>query len=87
MHVEGLLAPDSAEAAREEYDALVPASRTVVREVAKAMSFDREEYDERVTSDVVATAQHATRCSRRFWKSTSVPARSSRRSASATTTR
>ncbi|WP_255197942.1 DUF5809 family protein [Halorarius litoreus] len=59
MHVEGLLAPDSIDAAREEYDALVPTSKTVVREVAKAMAFDREEYGERVTEDVVETARDA----------------------------
>ena len=55
MHVEGLLAPDSVEAAREEYDALAPTSKTVVREVAKAMAFDREEYGERVTDALFAS--------------------------------
>jgi hypothetical protein len=59
MHVEGLLAPDSEEAAREEYDAAVPTAKTVVREVAKAMAFDREEYGERVTEDVIETARDA----------------------------
>ncbi|MFB6118114.1 DUF5809 family protein [Halosegnis sp.] len=59
MHVEGLLAPSTAEEARAEYDALAPAAKTVVRETAKAMSFDRAEYDERVTADVVETALDA----------------------------
>jgi hypothetical protein len=59
MHVEGLLAPDSKERAREEYDAVVPTAKTVVREVAKAMAFDRNEYRERVTEDVVETARDA----------------------------
>lgn len=59
MDVEGLLAPASATEAREEYDALAPASRTVVREVAKAMAFEREEYEERVTTEVVETARDA----------------------------
>ena len=59
MHVEGLLAPATATAARERYDALTPTAKTVVRESAKAMSFDRAEYDERVTAEVVETALDA----------------------------
>ena len=57
MQEEGTLAPDGWSAARERFDALGPTARTVVREVAKAMEFDREEYDERVTSEVVETAR------------------------------
>lgn len=59
MHVDGWLAPATVAEAREEYDAVGPAARTVVRETAKAMSFDREEYEERVTSEVVETARDA----------------------------
>lgn len=59
MHVEGVLAPKTPEAARDRYGELGPAARTVVREVAKAMGFEREEYDERVTGEVVATARDA----------------------------
>lgn len=59
MHTEGLLAPGSAAAARDRYAALGPAAQTVVREVASAMAFDREEYDDRITSEVVATARDA----------------------------
>ena len=59
MHVEGRLAPATAEEARAAYDDLAPAARTVVRETAKAMSFDRAEYEERVTSEVVETALDA----------------------------
>ncbi|MFC6836706.1 DUF5809 family protein [Halomarina ordinaria] len=59
MHTEGTLAPDSPEAARDAYDAYGPAARTVVREVTRRMDFDREEYEERVTGDVVATARDA----------------------------
>lgn len=59
MHSEGLFAPSTEEAARQRYDSLGPASQTVVREVAKSMSFDREEYDERVTTAVVTTARDA----------------------------
>jgi hypothetical protein len=59
METHGLLAPESAEAVRERYEALGPAARTVVKETARAMEFDREEYGERVTGDVVATARDA----------------------------
>ncbi len=59
MQTEGTLAPDTWTAARGRFDALGQTARTVVREVAKAMEFDREEYDERVTSDVVETARQA----------------------------
>jgi hypothetical protein len=59
MHTEETFAPEDVEAARERYEALGTAARTVVREVAKAMAFDREEYDERVTPAVVATARDA----------------------------
>ena len=59
MHVEGRLAPATAEEVRDEYDALAPVARTVVRETAKAMAFDRDEYDERVTTEVIQTALDA----------------------------
>lgn len=59
MHTEGIFTPQTAAAARERYESLGPAAQTVVREVAKSMSFDREEYDERVTFDVVMTARDA----------------------------
>ncbi|MFC7156366.1 DUF5809 family protein [Halomarina halobia] len=59
MHTEGTLAPDSPEAARAAYESCGPAARTVVREVARAMDFDRAEYEERVDADVIATARDA----------------------------
>ncbi|WP_227375354.1 DUF5809 family protein [Haladaptatus halobius] len=59
METHGMLAPDGAEDAREQYEVVGPAAQTVVKETAKAMRFDREEYDERVTSDVVETARDA----------------------------
>ncbi|AEH38009.1 DUF5809 family protein [Halopiger xanaduensis] len=59
MHTVGTVAPTSADDARRHYEDVGPAAQTVVREVAKAMSFDREEYDERVTSEVVETAHDA----------------------------
>lgn len=59
MHTEGTFSPDSWEAARRRYDAIGPTAQTVVREVAKAMEFEREEYEERVTGEVVETARQA----------------------------
>lgn len=57
MHTEGMFTPTTVNEARELYDSLGPTAQTVVREIAKAMSFDEEEYGERVTSDVVMTAR------------------------------
>lgn len=57
METRGLLAPETEAATREAFEAMAPAARTVTSEVAKAMSFDREEYSERVTGTVVETAR------------------------------
>lgn len=59
METEGVFAPETVEAARDAYRSVGPAARTVVRETTKAMDFDREEYRDRVTSDVVETARDA----------------------------
>jgi hypothetical protein len=59
MQQEGTLAPEDWAAARELFGGLGPTARTVVREVTKAMDFDREEYDQRVTSEVVETTRQA----------------------------
>ena len=59
MHTEGIFAPETAAEARERYEAVGPTAQTTVREVAKAMDFDRAEYDERVTGAVVETAREA----------------------------
>ena len=59
MHTVGTFAPASAEEARERYEEVGSPAQTVVREVAKAMEFDREEYENRVTGDVVETARDA----------------------------
>ncbi|SDR38007.1 DUF5809 family protein [Natronobacterium texcoconense] len=59
MHTVGTFAPSSVEEAREQFESIGPAAQTVVREVAKAMEFDREEYDDRVTGEVVETARDA----------------------------
>ena len=59
MHTEGFLSPETAERAREQFEAVGPTAQTTVREVTKAMDFDSAEYDERVTSAVVETAREA----------------------------
>ena len=57
METEGLLAPETAEAARQHYEALGPQAQVLVKELATAMDLDSEAYDERVDADVVATAR------------------------------
>ena len=57
METEGLLAPETAEAARDHYAALGPQAQVLVKELAKAMDLDSEAYAERVDEDVVATAR------------------------------
>jgi hypothetical protein len=59
METVGVFAPESEVAVREAYAAVGPAAREVVRETAKALGFDREEYRERVTGAVVETARDA----------------------------
>jgi hypothetical protein len=55
----GLLAPETEAAARRQFEAVGPAAQTVTREIARAMEFPKEEYEERVTGDVVETARDA----------------------------
>ncbi|QLD85719.1 hypothetical protein HWV23_08270 [Natronomonas halophila] len=57
MRTEGTLSPESWDEAEQRYDSLGSVAQTVVREVAKAMEFGREEYGERVTGEVVETAR------------------------------
>ena len=59
MEREGFLSPTTADEARAAHLELAPAAQTVVGETAKAMDFGREEFDDRVTDDVVATAHDA----------------------------
>jgi hypothetical protein len=59
MERRGLLAPATPAEARERYEELGTAAQVVTKEVATAMEFDREEYDERVTGAVVETARDA----------------------------
>lgn len=56
---DGLLAPETPEEARAAYEAVGPTAQVVTKEVAKAMGFGREEYRERVTGEVIATARDA----------------------------
>lgn len=59
MHTRGVFAPESVAEARERYERFGSVAQTVVLEVAKEMGFDDEEYDERITSDVVGRARDA----------------------------
>lgn len=59
MHTDGRFSPETTEAARERYEELGSTAQTVVREVATAMGFDKEEYDERVTSVIIERARNA----------------------------
>ncbi|MFB6152843.1 MAG: DUF5809 family protein [Halodesulfurarchaeum sp.] len=59
METRGFLAPSSTAEATSQFQGLEPAARTVTREIAKAMGFDRAEFEERVTGDVVDTALDA----------------------------
>jgi len=59
MHTEGRFSPETVAAAGERFDALGPTAQTVVREVATAMEFGKDEYDERVTNEVIERARNA----------------------------
>jgi len=58
MRTDGVFAPETEAEAREAFADVGPAAQVVVRETAKAMEFDREEYRDRVTGDVVETARN-----------------------------
>ncbi|RLM56446.1 hypothetical protein DVK02_08010 [Halobellus sp. Atlit-31R] len=58
METEGTLSPESAAAAREAFESTGPTAKQVVREAARAMEFGRQEYRERVTSEVVERARN-----------------------------
>ena len=58
MDTEGNLSPESVGDARAAFDAAGPTAKQVVREAAKAMEFDREEYRDRVTGEVVERARN-----------------------------
>ncbi|MBX0322861.1 hypothetical protein EGH21_07435 [Halomicroarcula sp. F13] len=57
METEGQFSPTTVAEARDRYESFGPTAQVVVKEVAKAMGLDADEYEERVTSDVVETAR------------------------------
>lgn len=59
METTGVYEPETVEEARAAYEEVGPAAKVVVRETAVAMDFDREEYRDRVTGEVVETARDA----------------------------
>ena len=59
VETRGTFAPESWEEVEDRFESLGKTAQTTVREVARAMAFDREEYNERVTNDVVETARQA----------------------------
>ncbi|EMA08416.1 DUF5809 family protein [Haloferax denitrificans] len=59
METHGTIAPASLDEAEAAFDRVGPTAQVVVRETAKAMEFDREEYRERVTGDVIETVRNA----------------------------
>lgn len=59
MNERGFLSPETEAEARDRYEALGRPAQVVVKESARAMAFEKDEYDERVTGDVVETARDA----------------------------
>jgi len=59
METEGQFSPATVAAARDRYESLGSTAQVVVKEVAKAMGLSADEYDERVTGEVVETARDA----------------------------
>lgn len=55
----GTFSPESWADAERRYERLGSTAQVVVRSVTKAMSFDRDEYERRVRSDVIETARQA----------------------------
>lgn len=59
MHTVGVIAPETPEEVRDIYQELSTPSEVVVKEVARAISLDPEEYDQRVSEEVIKTARDA----------------------------
>jgi len=59
METEGLLEPETRAQVQERYSGLGPAADEMVRAATRAMGFDTEEYDERVTDEVRVATQQA----------------------------
>lgn len=53
MRSVGVFEPETVEEARASYSMLRPTAKAIVRETAKAMGFDSEEYTNRVTQPVI----------------------------------
>ncbi|MFB6300595.1 MAG: DUF5809 family protein [Halobacteriales archaeon] len=59
METRGVFAPETEAEARTHYETIGPTAQEVVREIAKAMEFDEDEYNERITPAVIETARDA----------------------------
>lgn len=59
METHGTISPESLADAETAFDRVGPTAQVVVRETAKAMDFDRDEYRDRVTGEVVETVRNA----------------------------
>jgi len=59
METEGLLDPETESEARDQFEMLGPAAETVVKEAARQMGFDKAEFDDRITDDVIRAAQES----------------------------
>ena len=59
METEGVFDPETEAAARERFESLATPAETVVKESARQMAFDSAEFDERITEDVLRTAQES----------------------------
>lgn len=59
METRGLVTPETEQEAAELYTQVAPVAQTIVRVTATAMGFDQQEYDDRVTPDVIDRAHNA----------------------------
>jgi hypothetical protein len=57
METEGQFSPETTDEVHDRYESLGSTAQLVVKEIAKAMELSAEEYDQRVTSDVIETAR------------------------------
>lgn len=59
LDTDGLYTPETVVAAETAYESLGSTAQIVVKETTKAMEFAPDEYDRRVTSEVIETARDA----------------------------
>lgn len=59
METRGIFTPSNPEDVDEYASLLGPAAQVVVKEAAKAMDFSKDEYEDRITTEVVTTARDA----------------------------